>query len=65
MKILKQHQEPITIAQQIENLMELGLIIKDEEYAKKILKRISYYRLIVTIQSTRVVIARSKATWQS
>ncbi len=46
MKILKQHQAPITIAEQVENLMEIGLIIKDKEYAKKILKRVSYYRLI-------------------
>ncbi len=46
MGILKQHQEPITIDEQVENLQNLGLIIDDEEYAKRILKRVSYYRLI-------------------
>lgn len=34
---LKQHQLPMTIDEQIENLKSLGLIIDNEEYAKKIL----------------------------
>lgn len=42
----KSHQPPMTIDEQIENLKELGLIVKDEEYARKILNDISYFRLI-------------------
>ena len=42
----KKHQQPMTIDEQIENLKSLGLIIEDEEYAKKILNDISYFRLI-------------------
>ena len=34
---LKQHPLPMTIDEQIENLKSLGLIIENEEYAKKIL----------------------------
>ena len=37
---LKQHQPPMTIDEQVENLKWLGLIINDEEYAKKILNDI-------------------------
>lgn len=40
---LKQHQLPMTIDEQIENLKSLGLIIENEEYAKKILNDISYF----------------------
>ena len=43
---LKQHQPPMTIDEQIENLKAIGLIVADEEYAKKILNDISYFRLI-------------------
>ena len=43
---LKQHQPPMTIDEQIENLKNIGLIVKDEEYAKRILNDISYFRLI-------------------
>lgn len=43
---LKQHQPPLSIDEQIENLKVLGLIIKDEEYARRILNDISYFRLI-------------------
>lgn len=43
---LKQHQLPMTIDEQIENLKSLGLIIENVEYAKKILNDISYFRLI-------------------
>lgn len=42
----KIHQEPITIENQVKNLIDLGLLVKDKTYAKKILGRISYYRLI-------------------
>ena len=37
---LKQHPLPMTIDEQIENLKSLGLIIENEEYAKKILNDI-------------------------
>ncbi len=43
---LKQHQAPMTIDQQIENLKNIGLVVNDEEYAKRILNDISYFRLI-------------------
>lgn len=43
---LKQHQPSMTIDQQIDNLKSIGLIIEDEEYAKKILNDISYFRLV-------------------
>ena len=42
----KQHQPSMTIEEQVENLKSIGLIVKDEEYAKKILMDISYFRLI-------------------
>lgn len=42
----KQHQPPMTIDEQVENLKNIGLIVNDEEYAKKILNDISYFRLI-------------------
>ena len=29
---MKQHQPPLTIEEQIENLKSIGLVIKDEEY---------------------------------
>lgn len=37
---MKQHQPPLTIEEQIENLKSIGLVIKDEEYAQRILKDI-------------------------
>ena len=43
---LKKHQAPMTIEEQIKNLKEIGLVVADEEYAKKILNDISYFRLI-------------------
>ena len=42
----KQHQPSMTIEEQVENLKSIGLIVNDEEYAKKILNDISYFRLI-------------------
>lgn len=46
MQFLKEHQEPMTIEEQVQNLKGIGLLITDEEYAKKILNDISYFRLI-------------------
>ena len=43
---IKKHQPPMTIDEQVENLKNIGLIVDDEEYAKKILNDISYFRLI-------------------
>ena len=43
---LKEHQPPMTIDEQIENLKNIVLIVENEEYAKKILNDISYFRLI-------------------
>lgn len=43
---LKQHQPSMTIDEQIENLKEIGLLIENEAYAKRILNDISYFRLI-------------------
>lgn len=42
----KTHQNPINIEKQLENLIGLDLIIKDKAYARKVLERISYYRII-------------------
>lgn len=42
----KTHQEPISIENQVKNLIDLGLLVEDKTYAEKILGRISYYRLI-------------------
>ena len=46
MKELREHQPSMTVEEQIQNLKAKGLIIKDEGYAKSILKDISYFRLI-------------------
>ncbi len=42
----KVHQQPMSIDEQVDNLKGLGLIVKDEEYARMILNDISYFRLI-------------------
>lgn len=42
----RQHQNPMTIDEQVKNLKSLGLIVKDDDYAKVILNDISYFRLI-------------------
>lgn len=42
----KNHQKPTSIEEQINNLINLGLIISDKTDAERILKRISYYRII-------------------
>lgn len=42
----KQHQPPMSIDEQINNLIEKGLIINDINYATRILNDISYFRLI-------------------
>lgn len=43
---LKKQQPPMTIDEQVENLKSIGLIVDDEDYAKKILNDISYFRLV-------------------
>lgn len=43
---MKKHQKPLNIDEQINNLKNIGLIINDEKYAKEILNKISYFRLI-------------------
>lgn len=43
---LKSQQPAMTIAQQIENLKALGLIIEDIEHAESFLNDVSYFRLI-------------------
>ena len=42
----KEHQIPLTVEEQIQNLCSLGLIIEDIEYAKIFLNDVSYFRLI-------------------
>ena len=44
--ILKEHQQPMSVDEQIENLKQLGCIIEDEESAKSFLNNVSYFRLI-------------------
>jgi len=46
MTSLKEHQPSFSIDEQIKNLIEKGLIIRNETYAKSILNQISYFRLI-------------------
>lgn len=46
MRKSKEHQPSMTIEEQIENLRKIGLVIKNEEYAKQILNDISYFRLV-------------------
>lgn len=36
----------MTIDEQVENLKSIGLVVEDEEYAKRILNDISYFRLV-------------------
>lgn len=43
---LKQQQPPLDIDGQIENLKSIGLIINDEQEAKKFLNDVSYFRVI-------------------
>ena len=42
----KEHQAPLTVEDQIQNLLDLGLTIEDQEYAKTLLNDVSYFRLI-------------------
>ena len=42
----KSHQAPIDVNEQIENLISLDLQIGDKDYAKSVLNRVSYYRII-------------------
>lgn len=42
----KSHQAPIDVNEQIENLISLDLQIEDKDYAKIVLNRVSYYRIV-------------------
>ena len=42
----KSHQAPIDVNEQIENLISLNLEIEDKDYAKSVLNRVSYYRIV-------------------
>lgn len=42
----KSHQAPIVVNEQIENLISLDLQIEDKDYAKSVLNRVSYYRIV-------------------
>lgn len=44
--VLKKHQAPLTVEEQIKNLYDLGLTIENEESAKSLLNDVSYFRLI-------------------
>ncbi len=63
-KMKKIHQEPISIENQVKNLIDLGLLVEDKTYAKKILGRISYYRLIkaysITLKKRWKIYIRNK-----
>jgi len=43
---LKAQQPPLTIEEQIRNLESIGLLIPDEDVAKKFLNNVSYFRLV-------------------
>ena len=43
---LKPHQPALSLAQQVENLKNLGLVIEDAEKAKSVLNTVSYFRLV-------------------
>jgi len=42
----KEHQPALDIEEQISNLLDIGLLVEDVDYAKTILNDISYFRLI-------------------
>ncbi len=42
----KEHQPPLTLSEQIENLKNIGLIIENEELAQNFLNDVSYFRFI-------------------
>ena len=44
--MLKNHQPPLDVDSQIENLISIGLIVADREYAASFLNDVSYFRLI-------------------
>lgn len=43
---LKKQQSALTVEDQIKNLISLGLIVEDEDFAKRTLNDISYFRLV-------------------
>lgn len=42
----KEHQAPLSVEDQVQNLIDLGLTIEDESYARSFLNDVSYFRLI-------------------
>jgi len=44
--MLKEHQTPLGVEDQVENLKNIGLVVKDEEETKKLLNDISYFRIV-------------------
>lgn len=42
----REHQPPLNVEEQVKNLIDLGLIIDDPEYAKALLNDVSYFRMI-------------------
>ena len=44
--MLKKHQKPLEVKDQVKNLKSIGLIIKDEDKAEKLLNDISYFRIV-------------------
>ena len=44
--VKKSYQAPIDVNEQIENLISLDLQIEDKDYAKSVLSRVSYYRIV-------------------
>lgn len=44
--MLKKQQKPLEVKDQVKNLKSIGLIIKDENEAEKLLNDISYFRIV-------------------
>lgn len=44
--LLKEHQPPLSVEEQVDNLISIGLIVPDRNVAESILNDISYFRLI-------------------
>ena len=51
--MLKQLQPSMSIDDQIKNLKSIGLSIPNEEYARRFLNDVSYYRLIKGLDSKK------------
>lgn len=63
----KELPDPMSVDEQIENLKSLRLIIDDEETAKEMLNKISYYRLVkaygTSLKNRKTGIYQKKATF--